>query len=98
MIFGCWAGYQGWDCSVNWIIMVLIFFIAAIVRKQLFDNVLDMEFNLWGAAGLGEVLFFVMLFILPLKFAFLIALGGILIGGIFAGRFFGGGGDGGEFE
>jgi len=33
----CFGGAAGWTCSMQWLVMVLLFFIAAMARRQLVD-------------------------------------------------------------
>ena len=75
------VGKEGWDCSILWIFMVLLFFIGAVFRKQVAENLMDTEFSLIGATVLGELVFIIMTFVLPIKFAFLIGFAGIIAGG-----------------
>ena len=81
MAFMCFAGAEGWACSSQWLIMVVIFFIAAIARRQLVD-LAGVNFSLIGATALGEIVFVIFLFIFDgVKFTILIGLVGVFVGG-----------------
>ena len=78
-----------WDCSLSIIIMVVIFFITSILRKQLSDFV-DGGFSLIGGTVLGELVYIILMFVISsLKWSFIGGLVGILIGGFLGGTFLG---------
>jgi hypothetical protein len=71
--------------------MILIFFLSAILRKQL-DNFANLEFNLIGATALGEIAFIIFIYVThSLKWGFLAGLIALIIGGFVGARIFGGG-------
>jgi len=81
MAFMCFGGAEGWACSGQWLIMVVLFFIAAISRRQLVDMA-GVNFSLIGATALGVITFVIFLFIFDgLKFPFLLGLVGVFVGG-----------------
>lgn len=85
----CLPGFSGWDCSLVWIVAILLFFLAAIFRKNVANDLLDMPFSLVGASILGEVAYIISLLILhQIKWGMLIGIAGVLIGG-FVLNFFG---------
>ena len=85
-----------WDTSINLILMAVIFFIGAILRKQIPDAG-GPDFSLIGSCALGEIVFIAMMFILSSqKWAFLGALIGIAIGGFLGGSILGSGDSGEE--
>lgn len=79
----CAPGFSGIDCSIVWIIWIMIFFAGAMLRKQINDN-LSVSFSLIGATVVGIILQIVVLYI-PwiggVKWSILGAIVGILIGG-----------------
>ena len=79
-------GTEGWGCSVVWLVMIVLFFIAAITRKQISEWI-DTGFSLIGAAVLGEIAFIICLYIFSLKISFLIGLIGIFAGGFIGAMF-----------
>ena len=86
-------GTEGFDCSILWMVMIGLFFIAATLKKQITDF-LSMEFNVIFSTIAGEILFIVMMLITKnIRWAFLAGFVGILIGGLFGGVILGGGGD-----
>jgi len=92
MTFGCFAGLTGFDCSISWIVMVLLFFLGAILRRQA-DSLLGMEFSLIGSTILSEIVFIIMLYIThSMKWSFLLGIVGVLVGGFIGAMWFGGGG------
>jgi len=81
-MIGCFAGTSGFDCSLVWIIMTILFFIAAIARRQLSD-LLDINFSLIGATILGEIAFVATLYIFSgMKIPFVLGIAGIVAGGL----------------
>jgi hypothetical protein len=90
MTFGCFAGYVGFDCSILWIIMILLFFIAAIARRQITDF-LEADFNLITATAVGVISFVVMMYVLhSFKWGFLVGLIFLFVGGFLGGKILGG--------
>ena len=77
--------------------MILLFFLGAVMRRQLFEGMLGMDFSLIGATIGGELVFIISLFLLSQKFAFLLGLIALIIGGILGAQIFGDSG-GGEFD
>lgn len=74
MSFGCFAGMVGWDCSMAWIVMIVIFFVGAIFRRQVADNLLSMPFSLMIGTIAGEIGFIIFCYLIPIKWAFLGAI------------------------
>ena len=88
MTLGCFGGFEGFDCSILWIVMILLFFIAAIFRRQVADGLLGTDFSLIGSAVLAEVAFFLMVVITQsMKWGFLAGLIGIFVGGFVGAKF-----------
>ena len=97
MAIGCFGGLTGFDCSISWIIMILLFFIAAICRRQ-FYNLFSLNFSLIGGTALGEILFVAFLYVFNgMKFPFIIGLVGVFAGG-FLGSIWDQSGEEGGFE
>ena len=83
-------GTDGTGCSVLWVMMIVLFFIAAIIRKQA-EDIFDYSFSLIGALVAGELLFIILYLITDaVKWGFIAGLVGVLAGGILTGLFFGG--------
>ena len=79
------------DCSINWGVMILLFFIAAILRKQLNEN-LELDFSMIGGTIIGILAFIVMFtFTGNLKWSFFAGVAGIIGGGFVAAPFLGDG-------
>lgn len=104
MAFGCFAGFEGFDCSILWIIIILLFFAAAVFRKNIAEGLLGMDFSLIGGSISGAVTFVVMMYIThSMKWGGIIGLIGVIIGGFIGAKFLPdgesseGGGDGGLF-
>lgn len=104
MAIGCFAGFTGFDCSILWIILIVLFFAAAIIRKNIAGELLDMEFSLIGGTCGGAIVFIVMMYIThSMKWGSIIGLIGVFIGGFVGAQFLpdvegsSGGGDGGWF-
>jgi len=104
MGFGCFAGFEGFDCSILWIILIMIFFSAAIFRKNVAEGILDMDFSLIGGSAIGAIAFVVMIFIThSMKWSGVAGVVGMIIGGFIGSQFLpdgessSGGGDGGWF-
>lgn len=82
-----------WECSINLLAYAGIFFISAILRRQLVDNS-DIDFSMIGGTVLGIAAYALILLIFSnQKWSFLASLGGIIIGGFFGGTILGSGGD-----
>lgn len=101
MAFGCFAGFTGFDCSILWIIMILLFFAAAIFRKNVAEEILDMGFSLIGGTIAGAITFIVMMYIThSMKWGSIVGFIGVVIGGLVGAQFLpdgesdSGGGDG----
>lgn len=85
----CFAGFEGFDCSILWIIMILLFFIAAVIRRQL-NEFTDMGFSLIGSVILAEIGFVIAAFIFhSFRWAFLVGLIALLVGGFLGGPIIG---------
>lgn len=81
-MIGCFGGTEGWACSTVWIVMVVLFFIAAIARRQLVD-LINVNFSLIGAVIAGEIVFVLFLYVFDgLKIPFILGLVGIAVGGM----------------
>ena len=88
MTFGCFAGFAGFDCSILWMIMIGLFFVAAIFRKNIAEGILGMGFSLIGSIVIGVVVFVVMAYIThSMKWSGLIALIGVIAGGFIGSTF-----------
>jgi len=89
MVLGCFAGFVGFDCSMLWIIMILLFFICAIARRQLTD-LIGTSFNLIISVVVSEIAFIASIYIShSMKWSFLIGIVGSLVGGFLGGSFLG---------
>jgi hypothetical protein len=77
----CFGGFTGFDCSLLYIVMILLFFLAAIFRKQVAEN-LGIDFTLIGSTALAEGAFIIIIILFSsMKWGFLAGLIGLLIGG-----------------
>ena len=101
MTLGCFAGYAGFDCSILWIMMIGLFFVAAIFRKNIAEGLLDMDFSLIGGSVAGAIVFIIMTYIThSMKWSGIIGLIGVVAGGFVGAQFLpdgesdSGGGDG----
>jgi len=91
MTLGCFAGYQGFDCSLIWVIMIMMFFLLAIFRKWIAQELADMEFSLIGGTILCEVAFIATLYIAHnFKLGFIVAMIVGIIAGFISGPWLGG--------
>ncbi len=104
MTLGCFAGFEGFDCSILWIILMLLFFAAALFRKNIAEGILDMDFSLIGGTAAGVITFIIMTYIThSMKISGIVGLIGIIVGGFIGAKFLpdgegsSGGGDGGWF-
>lgn len=100
MAIGCFAGFLGFDCSILWIIIILLFFVAAIFRKNI-AGLIDMDFSLIGGTAGGIIVFVVMIYIThSMEWSGIIGVIGVIIGGFVGASFLpdgesdSGGGDG----
>ena len=97
MTIGCFAGFAGFDCSILWIIIVLLFFAAAVFRKNIADGLLGMSFSLIGGAISGAIVFIIMIYIThSMKWSGIIGLVGVIAGGFIGATFLPDGESGGE--
>lgn len=88
MSFGCFAGFEGFDCSILWIILILLFFVAAVFRKNIADELLGMDFSLIGGTGGGAIIFIIMIYIThSMKWSGIIGLIGVVTGGLIGAQF-----------
>lgn len=88
MTVGCFAGFEGFDCSILWIILVMLFFAAAIFRKNIASGLLDMDFSLIGASCLGAIVFIAMTYIThSMKWSGIAGFIGVIIGGFIGSSF-----------
>lgn len=103
MALGCFAGFTGFDCSILWIIMILLFFAAAVFRRNIAEGILNMDFSLIGGSAAGAIVFVIMAYITrSIKWSGILGLIGVIIGGFIGSRFLpdgesSGGGEGGWF-
>jgi len=80
-------------CSISVLIMIVIFFITAIARRQL-SSTAETDFSLIGGTAAGEIAYIILYVITSsLKWSFIGGLIGIVVGGFLGGQFFGDGGD-----
>lgn len=78
----CFGGFVGFDCSLLYISMIIIFFLGAIFRKWVAGEVFDVGFTLIGATIIGELVFIITIIIFhSIKTSFILALVGLIIGG-----------------
>jgi len=63
MTIGCFAGFQGWDCSMLWFSMVFIFFLIAIFRRQVASNLFDIGFSMIIGTVAAEIGFVIVIMI-----------------------------------
>ena len=87
-MFMCFAGTEGWACSVTWIMMIIIFFVAAIIRRQASEWI-ETGFSLIGAVVLGELVYIISLYVFSSKVAFMLGFVGVLVGGFIGAMFLG---------
>lgn len=88
MALGCFAGFTGFDCSILWIIIVVLFFIAAILRKNVAEAILNKGFSIIGATALGVILYVIMLYIThSIKWSAILGIVGVVIGGFIGSSF-----------
>lgn len=89
MAFICFAGAAGFDCSLIWIGIICLFFVGALFKKQVVENLLGGDFDVIIGTFTAEVLYIVSLYLMPMKYAFLVGIIGLLVGGFLAIRFTG---------
>lgn len=100
MTIGCFAGFTGFDCSILWIIMIGLFFVAALFRKNIAEGILDIEFSLIGSSVTGAIVFIITIYIThSMEWSGIIGIIGVIIGGFVSAPFLpdtesSGGGDG----
>jgi hypothetical protein len=88
MTVGCFAGLVGWDCSISWLIMIVIFFAMAIFRKNIAEDLMGGSFSLLFSTIVGEIAFIISLYLFDnFKFPFIISLifgiaGGFILTGL----------------
>lgn len=91
-------GYEGFDCSISWLVMVGLFFLAAILKKQLADFS-DFEFSMLGGTIAGLLIYIIVTIIThSMKWSFAAGLIGVLVAGFLAGPFLEGGGSESGFD
>jgi len=74
-------GESGWACSSLWLVMVVLFFVGAIARRQIVD-LMGQNFSLIGATILGELSFIIFYLIFSsTKIAFIVGIVAVFIGG-----------------
>ena len=77
----CFWGDAGMACNLGYGGIVVIFFLAAVFRRQVAVTILNMNFDLVWSMIAAVPVYFVLLLFLPLKFAFLIGAVVALFGG-----------------
>lgn len=88
MTIGCFAGFVGFDCSILWFIMIGLFFVAAMFRKNIAEGLLDMDFSLIGGASGGAIIFIIMMYIThSMKWGGIAGLVGVIVGGFLGAQF-----------
>lgn len=88
MTIGCFAGFTGFDCSILWIIMIGLFFVAAVFRKNIAEGLLDIDFSLIGGSGGGAIIFIIMSYIThSMKWSGIAGLVGVVVGGFLGASF-----------
>ena len=93
----CLAGFEGFDCSIVYILMILLFFITAIFRRQVADALLNMPYSLIGGTAAAEIVYIVSIYITHnFRWAFLFGLIGCMAGGFVGAWFLPDGESGGE--
>ena len=87
MTLGCYFGMQGFDCSLLWVSMIGIFFIAAMARKQI-NDLLNMNFSMIGATVGGIIVYNILIFATHnLKWALLSGIVALFIAGFLSASF-----------
>jgi len=83
----CFWGDTGMACSIGYSGIVVLFFLAAIFRKQVATTILNMNFDLVWSMLLTVPTYLILLTFVPVKFVFFIcmfvALGGGFIGTVY---------------
>ena len=84
--------------------MILLFFVAAVFRKNIAEDLLGMDFSLIGSSISGVIVFVIITYIThSMKWSAIIAIGGVLLGGFLGATFLpdgssdSGGGEGGWY-
>jgi len=80
----CFWGETGMACNLGYAGIVMLFFMAAIFRRQVAVNILNMNFDLIWSMIVMVPVYLILLVLLPLKFVFFISLF-IALGGGFLG-------------
>lgn len=94
-MIGCFGGTEGWACSMSWLVMVVLFFIAAIARRQ-FGDLANINFSMIGGIAVGELAFIIFLYVFEgLKIPFIIGIAGVFVGGFIGSIWDQSGGEGG---
>jgi len=87
-------GAEGFDCSLAWMAMIGLFFLGAILRKQV-SELMDMEFSLIGGVSASTITFIILFLIFhSLQWSSLAGLLALILGGFLLGPLIGGGGGG----
>jgi hypothetical protein len=81
------------SCGLPYLFAIALFFISAILRRQLEDN-FGIEFSIIGSLVLAEPLFFLLNWLVSTKIGLLAGILGMIIGGIGYSYIFGSGGQG----
>lgn len=78
-------GAEGWNCSAGWLMMIVLFFAAAIYRRQVAES-FNMNYSLIGGVIVGELVFAITKNIFTsMKFPFILGLVGVIAGGYIGG-------------
>ena len=89
MAFNFCFGIEGFGCTLFYFAAVVIFFLSAIMRKQL-GELIGIDFSMWGGLIIGELTLIISMLILGnLKWAALVAILGMFVGGFFLAPIFG---------
>jgi len=89
--------FTGFDCSLLWICMTLLFFISAFYRKWVAEG-MGMEYNMIMAITISEISFIITVLLShSIKWALGAGVVMIVIGGWLGAKIFGSG-EGGEFD
>ncbi len=74
-------GAEAMGCGFIYIGAVVIFFIAAVFRRQVCVNILDVNYDLIWATLIGLLVYFPLVIFLPTKWAFFLGMLAAITGG-----------------
>jgi hypothetical protein len=85
----CIGRFEGWNCSLFWIVIILLFFITAIFRRQVAENLIGIDFSLIGGT-ISSVGVFILISLIfgSMKWGFIFGIIGAIIGGFLLVPFF----------